>query len=1785
MCNENIVYQKGENMFRKINPKKIIKLFLISIVTFSLLLQGKPSAAMAAGESTTVTTASIINPSLKVQMYNVDRTDSTGALTPSFRLINAGTTPANLQDIKIRYYFTGNGSNVLSYHLASSSPSISNSILGNFVKISKGVSDADYYFEAGFDELAGTLAAGGNVDFGVSIHKNIDGNFTQMDDYSFNQGASEFVDWSKVTAYYGGSLVWGEEISIFTPPSENYALNQTVTASSAISSSDAGWSEGWALNHVTDGERRSIDGSNIGWSSSAGDSQWIKVDLGALQTINRVDLYAINWLSSNRGRNGIVGEGYPVDFTIQVSEDDSHWTTVSTLTDVLRPTLPCNSYWFDSVAARYVKIESTENRQVPSASIHRMALSEIEVYHDSSYAPPPSPPTVPSEGRAVIAPAEFTGAIQNPLMGMAEKDFRVNLLHEWPLDYNPWASLAMTYIPWDYLEDDVSDTIDEIAQYSNERWRGQDTNGNWISYEDYNMKVIPRVYLKFPPDISYGLEGNHWPADMTANDFTSDQFDSRLKRLIQRLGALWDNDPRVAYIQMGIYGTWGEQHGTGVPANVDAYFHQYFPNKKVEVRYETGHEEFSFGQYNDSIANMKTISNWKKQEVGGETAYDYNGADLLGSNPHLTMLNHANNAANMIRNVHAIYLTWIGEYTYRIDPGYPGLPAYYDNKEQLDAGAETIQKAFGYRYVVTDFNYPRQVDPGQDFVVQFKVKNTGASPMYYNWPVQLSLRDPDTNEIVWSDTFKNVDIRDWLPGEGYTAWNKSQTGNWSQSVLDYTTPPNEYIVADTFTLPPNLVANKNYMIQLAVLDPAGNVPSLRFAIQNYKQGGYSPMGYMGVSQDPGTIAIDSSYFDSPAKDISLRYYSADSISQSEPPQLTAVTVSGPTPVVNVGGSGFNLSHLPITAEDQYGYAHNVMVGIPVTWSIVSGEAYASLSGSNLTPVSPGIGRATAAMDGVTSNEVRFYVNAASNSGVIEGTIKDSSGNGVQGAAVSLDAGGSNYSAETDAAGSYYIMDVPAGTGYKVTASKNGFQDTAALGVAVSAGTAASVDLALSPFASGKGTIAGSVKDSAGNGIEGANVSIAAGGNAYAAITDATGNYSIVQVPAGSGYTVAASKTGYHGGAAAEVTVTEGRISTANITITATEGTIAGTIKDNLGHVLQGVNVSVAVNGIDYIGVTDAAGKYSIVNVPEGTGYTLTAAKNGYQKGTSSGVEVTGASTTTVNLTVMVIPAGDFSDDFSGGSGNWAPGTGTWSVSNGEYIQSAGSNSNAWKYSTAIKDKVWYDATYEVDLKSDNGSSWASFMFRKINQSDSANNTGYFVYFTGTGDVQLSKAGSAVTTLKKVTGAMTGMTDYHHLKIVTKGNNIKVYVDDQTAPIIDVNDSSYTAGYAGLGNGGAKWYYDNVRVTPGISTGSVAGNVTDDLGNPLDGVTVGFTVGGSSYSAATDADGSYTIVNVPAGAGYTVTASKAGYLDGTAAGVAVTEGEVSTVNFTLSAIPSVPPAVPVLLSGPQSVTGNQVFDVILGLNTVSQSVYAQDFTFNYDPLKVEYMSAESLKPGFSILDSSAASGQIRFIAVDLQAGQAAASPVNLLKAQFKAKALEQNATSSVYLSNVILADGAGLETTVTDAVYYSFEITAAVVKSALSEAIANAQSLHDSAVEGTLSGQYPAGSKAGLLASIQHAVEVLNNGAATQMQVDQALHQLSTAVQLFQSLVIPQVRGDLNGDGRLGLGDLALMAASYYGSTSSDADWDTYKKADLNNDNLIDIEDLYALARLILGQSE
>lgn len=61
---------------------------------------------------------------------------------------------------------------------------------------------------------------------------------------------------------------------------------------------------------------------------------------------------------------------------------------------------------------------------------------------------------------------------------------------------------------------------------------------------------------------------------------------------------------------------------------------------------------------------------------------------------------------------------------------------------------------------------------------------------------------------------------------------------------------------------------------------------------------------------------------------------------------------------------------------------------------------------------------------------------------------------------------------------------------------------------------------------------------------------------------------------------------------------------------------------------------------------------------------------------------------------------------------------------------------------------------------------------------------------------------------------------------------------------------------------------------------------------------------------------------------------------------------------------------------------------------------------------------------------------------------------------------------------------------------------------------------------------------------------------------------------------PGTSSNINGDNKVSIGDLAMIAANY-GKDSNSPDWLLVKKADVTGDNIIDLGDLVKVASQII----
>ncbi|WP_314587817.1 discoidin domain-containing protein [Paenibacillus terrigena] len=196
-----------------------------------------------------------------------------------------------------------------------------------------------------------------------------------------------------------------------------------------------------------------------------------------------------------------------------------------------------------------------------------------------------------------------------------------------------------------------------------------------------------------------------------------------------------------------------------------------------------------------------------------------------------------------------------------------------------------------------------------------------------------------------------------------------------------------------------------------------------------------------------------------------------------------------------------------------------------------------------------------------------------------------------------------------------------------------------------------------------------------------------------------------------------------------------------------------------------------------------------------------------------------------------------------------------------------------------------------------------------------------------------------------------------------------------------------------------------------------------------------------------------------------------------------------------------------ITAPATVTAGKAFNVQVGLSSVTQGVYAQDLSVDFDPATFEFLSASSLISGVSIIDKKTTpDGKLRFIVASVGPGNAVTGTKNVLELKFKAKEVAEASVNSVIsITKAMISDAAGAEMTIGNA---------------------------------------------------------------------------SSTVQVVKEQP-PIATGDLNGDGKVTIGDLAIAAANY-GATKDSPNWSKLRMADFDKNGVIDINDLAAIARKIIS---
>ena len=374
-------------------------------------------------------------------------------------------------------------------------------------------------------------------------------------------------------------------------------------------------------------------------------------------------------------------------------------------------------------------------------------------------------------------PGYSGGEFVNPYMGFAP-----------PADGGPFSqphSLVFANITW-------SDFEPEKGVYDFESLEKKINLDYW---ESKNIRLILRVVLDYPgkkkhKDIPEWLyeeidKEGIWYEHEWGSGFSPNYDNKRLiyfhEKMIKALANRYNQDPAIAFIELGSLGHWGEWHtlqqdGIYIPfpklpvaeTYVDHYT-EYLDGKlllmrrphQIAIKNNIGLYNDMFGRYDHTIEefldwvdngyefwltderNPPMKAAWKTAPIGGEFAPTKNWGDYFSEESF----------KGTMEQLKLTHVSWLG----------PSSPAYYPVEGELNEHIHQFLGKIGYHFRLRQSIHPKEVESKKDFELTLEWENTGVAPFYFPWPLEISLAD-EKGDIVYSQ-ISAVDIRKWLPGK------------------------------------------------------------------------------------------------------------------------------------------------------------------------------------------------------------------------------------------------------------------------------------------------------------------------------------------------------------------------------------------------------------------------------------------------------------------------------------------------------------------------------------------------------------------------------------------------------------------------------------------------------------------------------------------------------------------------------------------------------------------------------------------------------------------------------------------------------------------------------------------------------------------------------------------------------------------------------------------------------------------------------------------------------------
>lgn len=415
----------------------------------------------------------------------------------------------------------------------------------------------------------------------------------------------------------------------------------------------------------------------------------------------------------------------------------------------------------------------------------------------------------------IYTPKPIDDVLSNPYMGLAP-DSRND-------SYAQNHTLVYANLTWRQLEP-------KKGSYKFEQVEKELKLAEW---GERGAKWVIRIIMDYPTDKSHldipdwlyrELNGDgDWYSNSYGKGFSPNYSNPQLiayhQKLIEKLGEHYKNDPRLAFIELGSIGHWGEWHtNTSRPfpklAVTDQYVQPYldqFPDSILLMR--RPHpiaRKFKLGLFNDVFGNRDQTAEYKSWADKGYTSWltlekmpampDYwkyapSGGEFSPSKS-LKRYFSAASINDTIAQAKSTHISWLG----------PNTPATFTANGTQQKYLNQLLNTIGYRFVVHKEIHEASVAPGSDLNVKLDLENQGVAPFYFPWVLELSLADANGEIVAKAET--SADIRKWLPGKVTTS--------------------------HALPIPDELPAG-SYTVCIAILDPQNGEPAIEWGMEGKRE--------------------------------------------------------------------------------------------------------------------------------------------------------------------------------------------------------------------------------------------------------------------------------------------------------------------------------------------------------------------------------------------------------------------------------------------------------------------------------------------------------------------------------------------------------------------------------------------------------------------------------------------------------------------------------------------------------------------------------------------------------------------------------------------------------------------------------------------------------------------------------------------------------------------------------------------------------------------------------------